>query len=124
ELLEQALSADIGPSVRRAAARGLGQLRCTALTAEERRPIRQRALTALEAAGEDGEWVVRYAVVVGLESLGLALAREDGALPAGRALLDRSRRALHLRSTAAETTPVVQLRAIRALALLPDPAAS
>jgi len=125
ELLEQALSADIGPSVRRAAARGLGQLRCPALSAEERRPIRQRALTALEAAGEDGEWVVRYAVVVGLESLGLALAGEageDGPLPDGRAPLDRARRALLLRSTAAELTPVVQLRAVRALALLPDPA--
>ena len=69
ELLEQALGGDIGPSVRRAAARGLGQLRCGNLPAEERREVQERALTALETAAGDGEWVVRYAVVVGLESL-------------------------------------------------------
>ena len=34
ELLAQALGGDIGPSVRRAAARGLGQLRCGGLPAE------------------------------------------------------------------------------------------
>ena len=73
ELLEQALGGDIGPSVRRAAARGLGQLRCGALPAQERREVQERALAGLEAAAGDGEWVVRYAVVVGLESLTLTL---------------------------------------------------
>ena len=39
ELLEQALGGDIGPSVRRAAARGLGQLRLEALPDAERLEI-------------------------------------------------------------------------------------
>ncbi|MFY8134243.1 MAG: HEAT repeat domain-containing protein, partial [Aquimonas sp.] len=73
ELLEQALAGDIGPSVRRAAARGLGQLRTAGLAGPPQRLVRERALTALEAAAADGEWVVRYAGVVGLVSLALDL---------------------------------------------------
>ena len=72
-LLEEALASDVGPSVRRAAARGLGQLRLTPLEPGERPPIRTRALSALLAGCGDGEWVVRYAVAVGLESLVAAM---------------------------------------------------
>ena len=78
-VLEDALGQDIGPSVRRAAARGLGQLRLAGLPAQERAPIAARCLAALLAGCGDGEWVVRYAVVVGLE----ALAPELQGDPAG-----------------------------------------
>jgi protein-tyrosine-phosphatase len=118
ELLEQALSGDIGPSVRRAAARGLGQLRCGALETQERQRIQRRALGALSKAASDGEWVVRYAVVVGLESLAQRLLEnsseaspEDGndALQQIKAVLNQ------LQLDPSEATPVVQLRARQAL---------
>jgi phycocyanobilin lyase subunit beta len=71
ELLVDALLHDVGPSVRRAAARGLGSLRLEALDPGERTEVQQRCLQALEAGCSDGEWVVRYAVAVGLEGLAL-----------------------------------------------------
>lgn len=73
ELLEEALASDVGPSVRRAAACGLGGLQLVAVAPEARAELRQRVLAALLAGCRDGEWVVRYAVSVGLESLGLRL---------------------------------------------------
>jgi len=111
ELLADALATDIGPSVRRAAARGLGQLRCQGLVESERLAVQARALAALESATVDGEWVVRYAVVVGLEGLAPALSPPDGSW--GRALA-----ALETLAQAGEDTQVVRLRARRALARL------
>jgi len=116
ELLEQALGGDIGPSVRRAAARGLGQLRCDALPAQERREVRERALQALEAAAADDEWVVRYAVVVGLESLALDLGPETGGSESD--LKERALQTLSLLSQPNQSAPVVRLRANQALGRL------
>ena len=113
ELLEQALGGDIGPSVRRAAARGLGQLRCGNLPAEERREVQERALTALETAAGDGEWVVRYAVVVGLESLIHDLTPETNS--SERDLRERALQTLTLLSNPDQDTTVVPLRANQAL---------
>jgi len=110
-LLEQALASDIGPSVRRAAARGLGQLRCDGLPAQGRREVQDRALAALEAAAADGEWVVRYAVVVGLESLGGSLERGSGGQ-------QRAVACLRMLEDPEEAVPVVRLRARQALAAL------
>jgi phycocyanobilin lyase beta subunit len=66
EVLVDALLHDVGPSVRRAAARGLGDL---VLNPEPDRAADQfnLCIRSLEEGSEDGEWVVRYAVVVGLE---------------------------------------------------------
>ena len=115
-LLEEALATDVGPSVRRAAACGLGQLRLDPLAAGERLQLRARALDALVAGAGDGEWVVRYAVAVGLE----ALVRRMDPLP------PESERALSALLTLAEPeyeeTPVVRLRATMARSrLLSDP---
>ena len=108
EVLEDALGKDIGPSVRRAAARGLGQLRLEALEASERPPVAQRCLQALVEGCRDGEWVVRYAVAVGLEALAPALG--------GAAARERLLRALQrLGDDPAEEAPVVRLRARLAL---------
>jgi phycocyanobilin lyase beta subunit len=71
DLLVEALLTDVGPSVRRAAAKGLGSLQLTALGAGARAGVEQRCLEALVEAVSDGEWVVRYAVAVGLEGLAL-----------------------------------------------------
>ena len=79
ELLEDALGTDVAASVRRAAAKGLGQLQLDALAAEQRLAVQERCLNALLAATGDGEWVVRYAVAMGLEGLALQLRHEQAA---------------------------------------------
>jgi phycocyanobilin lyase beta subunit len=109
ELLEEALASDVGPSVRRAAACGLGRLRLHDLPAVERAPLRQRALQSLLAGCRDGEWVVRYAVAVGLESLAGTMEPE----PEQRQQLRQALQALG--QPEREETPVVRLRANLAL---------
>jgi phycocyanobilin lyase beta subunit len=115
DLLEQALGQDIGPSVRRAAARGLGQLRLDDLPPERAEAVRERCLLALERSEADGEWVVRYAVSVALESLALGLAPEDGRRLRAHAALVRRAHADH------EDTLVVRQRASLALRRLGQP---
>ena len=108
EVLEDALGKDIGPSVRRAAARGLGQLRFEVMVAAERQAVAERCLHALVEGCRDGEWVVRYAVAVGLEALAPALE--------AAAAKQRLRLALQgLGADPVEEAPVVQLRAQLAL---------
>jgi len=115
-VLEEALATDVGPSVRRAAARGLGQLRLETLPETVRDTTLLRCLQALEAGSADGEWVVRYAVVVGLERLALPEPAQRserlGVLPRVHSTL------LNLAHEASEDTPVVRLRAAQALARL------
>ncbi len=114
DLLEEALGSDIGPSVRRAAARGLGQLQLDALEDIQRQAVQGRCLQALVAGCTDGEWVVRYAVAVGLEALGLGNPASGDLLPASRTAL------LGLSHPEAEEVPVVRLRAALALQRLDD----
>jgi phycocyanobilin lyase beta subunit len=114
ELLEEALASDVGPSVRRAAACGLGRLRLDGLPPAERGPLKARALRSLLAGCRDGEWVVRYAVAVGLESLAGSM---DPAPEQRMQLLQ----ALHaLGQPEQEETPVVRLRARLALQRLEE----
>ena len=114
EVLEEALGSDIGQSVRRAAARGLGQLRLDALEDSQRQAVQGRCLQALVAGCADGEWVVRYAVVVGLEALGLSNPVSGDLVPASRQAL------LGLSQPDGEEVPVVRLRAALALRRLDD----
>jgi phycocyanobilin lyase beta subunit len=104
-LLEEALASDVGPSVRRAAACGLGRLHLEDLPTEERGTVRSRALEGLLAACVDGEWVVRYAVAVGLESLAGGMDPEPEQRRALLAALEE------LADPEREETPVVRLRA-------------
>ena len=104
-LLEEALATDVGPSVRRAAAHGLGRLQLASVEPDERQDIRARALASLVAGCGDGEWVVRYAVAVGLESLVEAMEP----LPQERQQALEALEALALPER--EETPVVRLRA-------------
>ena len=69
DLLLEAAVLDFSQSVRRAAAKGLGSILWSKLPAEEIDSAQQRVLDALLLAVKDGEWVVRYAAVVGLEGL-------------------------------------------------------
>ena len=112
-VLEEALATDVGPSVRRAAARGLGQLQLQSLPEHDRQSTLRRCLEALEAGAADGEWVVRYAVVVGLERLALPDQPERRER---RDLTIRIRERLTALATETqEDTPVVRLRAAQAL---------
>jgi phycocyanobilin lyase beta subunit len=115
DLLEQALADDIGPSVRRAAAIGMGTLRFEPLASSERQAVQERALQALQAARHDGEWVVRYAVAAALEKLALRLAPPEQGRDAAMASL------APLADLEREEVPVVRLRARLALTRLTSP---
>ncbi|MFN9645181.1 MAG: HEAT repeat domain-containing protein [Cyanobacteriota bacterium] len=115
DLLEQALADDIGPSVRRAAAIGMGTLRFEPLASSERKAVQERALQALQAARHDGEWVVRYAVAAALEKLALRLAPPEQGRDAAMASL------APLADLEREEVPVVRLRARLALTRLTSP---
>ena len=115
DLLVDALGGDVAASVRRAAAKGLGSLRLSELPANEQARIQSCCLEALLAASRDGEWVVRYAVVVGLEGLAEGLTANTSALAALRHGLAQ------LQEPSADNPPVVQHRALLALERLPSP---
>lgn len=115
ELLLDALGTDVAASVRRAAARGLGSLQLGALLAPERRSMGERCLAALEAATADGEWVVRYAVAVGLEGLAPHLEHPSPAWLRAEAALAR------LLEENPANPEVVRLRANLALSRLRHP---
>jgi phycocyanobilin lyase subunit beta len=74
DLLLEAAVKDFSQSVRRAAAKGLGNIIWSKLPPTEVIPAQQKVLKALLLASDDGEWVVRYAAVVGLEALAITLA--------------------------------------------------
>jgi phycocyanobilin lyase beta subunit len=115
DLLEQALADDIGPSVRRAAAIGMGTLRFEGLASPQRRAVHERALQALQAARHDGEWVVRYAVAAALEKLALRLPSPEEGRETALATL------VPLADMEQEEVPVVRLRARLAITRLTTP---
>ncbi|EDX86699.1 PBS lyase HEAT-like repeat domain protein [Synechococcus sp. PCC 7335] len=71
-ILETAVE-DFSLSVRRAAARGLGAIQWEKLPEEKRRANQTRTIQTLLTVLEDVEWVVRYAAVVGLQGLAIAV---------------------------------------------------
>jgi phycocyanobilin lyase beta subunit len=71
DLLLKATITDFSQSVRRAAARGLGIVKWHKIPSEKVLPAQQKTLKTLLMAVEDGEWVVRYAAIVALQSLGM-----------------------------------------------------
>ena len=112
ETLERALAQDIGPSVRRAAARGMGALQLHGEETARRQQLGERVLPQLQAACRDGEWIVRYAVAVGLEGMaGWWQPRSEHLKLLQEALQP-------LRQPTSEDVPVVRLRAELASARL------
>ena len=107
-VLQRAIEQDIGPSVRRAAAMGLGRIELAELSPEEKLETMEICLAGLKLGCADGEWIVRYAAVVGLENFN----RNSASSFAQACLL-----LLQARSQEGiEETPVVRLRAAQALA--------
>ncbi len=109
ELLLDALGSDVAASVRRAAAKGLGQMQLAELPPDQQQVVQRQCLGALLAATSDGEWVVRYAVAVGLELLAAGLPA------AGPERKQALQGLLTLQEAAADNAPVVQRRAHLAL---------
>ena len=105
DLLLEAAVSDFSFSVRRGAARGLGNIIWSDLEESRVSEAQNAVFTALEQLLQgDTEWVVRYAAIVGLEGLGTAAAAFRRAI---RELLGQ------IRETEAEI--VVRLRADQAL---------
>ena len=102
EVLQRAVANDIGPSVRQAAAYGLGRLQ-----GHDENVLRP-CMESLELACSDSEWSVRYAAVAALEQ------RLQQGLPCD---LERQAHALLLHRSQQEMddTLVVRLRALLAL---------
>ena len=103
DTLVEALGNDIGPSVRRAAAKGLGHLKLTG-DPHEINTQQQRCLQALIHGCQDGEWVVRYSCCASLERL---LSTGEAELQAIQCLRERT--------GSSERVKVVDLRAALAL---------
>lgn len=77
ETLLLAAKTDFAMSVRRAAARGLGNLRWDQLPFDRIDLAQAQTLETLLLVSQDPEWIVRYAAIVGLQGLALALADDS-----------------------------------------------
>lgn len=73
DILVEAAATDFAPSVRRAAAKGLGNLRWHQLNADQIQSAIARALETLLLISQDQDWAIRYAAVVGLQALSTQL---------------------------------------------------
>lgn len=80
DLLIEAAIEDFSLSVRRAAARGLGNIIWSKLLNEEVGSRQKQVLNTLLQVAQDPEWVVRYAAVVGLQNLVLSVASSNSTL--------------------------------------------
>ena len=69
DVLLTAAATDFAPSVRRAAAKGLGTLHWSQLGAEQRSSAQAKAIQTLLSVSQDQDWSIRYAAVVGLQAL-------------------------------------------------------
>lgn len=83
DTLLMAAKTDFAMSVRRAAARGLGNLRWHQLPAKQIHSAQAQALDALLLVSQDPEWIVRYAAIVGLQGLALALTHDLSPIRSG-----------------------------------------
>lgn len=72
DTLVTAAATDFAPSVRRAAAKGLGNLDWHQLSASDRTDAQTKALNTLIQVSRDSDWAIRYAAIVGLQALALS----------------------------------------------------
>jgi phycocyanobilin lyase beta subunit len=73
EVLLESAGSDFALSVRRAAARGLGNIQWEKLPAEKIADAQFQTLIILQKTSEDLEWIVRYAGIFGLQGLAIAI---------------------------------------------------
>jgi phycocyanobilin lyase beta subunit len=72
EILLSAAETDFAPSVRRAAAKGLGHLHWHLLPIAQVADAQAQVLQVLLRITQDADWAIRYAAVVGLQALVMA----------------------------------------------------
>jgi len=73
EVLLESAGSDFALSVRRAAARGLGNIHWDKLPPEQLPDAQFKTLMILQKTLEDPEWIVRYGGIFGLEGLAIAI---------------------------------------------------
>lgn len=73
DTLLEAAETDFAPSVRRAAAKGVGCLRWHLLLDEQIADAQAKVLKTLLLVSQDEDWAIRYAAIVGLEAIAAAL---------------------------------------------------
>jgi phycocyanobilin lyase beta subunit len=69
DVLVAAAANDFAPSVRRSAAKGLGNLHWNTLSPEQLNDAQAKALETLLQVSQDADWAIRYAAIVGLQAL-------------------------------------------------------
>lgn len=69
DVLLKAAENDFAPSVRRAASKGLGNLRWERLEKSQIRPAQEQTFLTLTKVSQDPDWSIRYAAIVGLQAL-------------------------------------------------------
>lgn len=80
DVLIEAANTDFSLSVRRAATKGLGNLTWSKVDESEREVQQNKVRDSLLLALQDGEWVVRYGAIAGLEGLSRDLSSENKTL--------------------------------------------
>ncbi|MEM8778862.1 MAG: HEAT repeat domain-containing protein [Cyanobacteria bacterium P01_G01_bin.49] len=80
EHLQETALKDFSMSVRRSAAKGLGNINWLQLSPEKGLTAKIEVAETLIKVADDPEWVVRYAAVVGVQNLAVAVANTDVAL--------------------------------------------
>lgn len=73
EVLLESAGSDFALSVRRAAARGLGNIQWEKLPPKQIPDAQFKTLIILQKTSEDLEWIVRYSGIVGLQGLATAM---------------------------------------------------
>lgn len=73
EVLLESAGSDFALSVRRAAARGLGNIQWEKLPPKQIPDAQFKTLIILQKTSEDLEWIVRYSGIVGLQGLATAI---------------------------------------------------
>lgn len=87
DVLITTAATDFAPSVRRAAAKGLGNLNWSKLAVAESKTGINRALETLLSIYEDTDWSIRYAAIVGLQTLGKIAEVRDSILTSFQTML-------------------------------------
>jgi phycocyanobilin lyase subunit beta len=77
DVLLSAAATDFAPSVRRAAAKGLGSLQWSLLSPDHQSTAQHAAMETLAGVAQDADWSLRYAAVAGLQALGSAAQTAD-----------------------------------------------
>jgi phycocyanobilin lyase beta subunit len=109
DVLITTAATDFAPSVRRAAAKGLGNLNWSQLGIAERQTAINRALETLLLICQDTDWSIRYAAIVGLQSLAkIAEVREIILTRFQEMLAHDSEKAVCARIQLASRTPIHQ----------------